>query len=662
MAASVSRYFSTTEDEIVHLTAGYAYATTADFRLQPENGNFPQRWCAFPLLFKNVSFPSASSNAWAQADMWRLGNQFFHELGNDPPAMLAAGRAMNAMLSGLLCLVIFLLARSLFGAAGGLIALFLATFSPTLLAHGGLITSDTAACLGFALATLTWYRLLHRLTVLRVLLAGAALGLLALSKYSVVLFAPVMLLTAGLRAARPSGLALQFRSAVWHLHRGWKIAALAFVSAVVALIAAAHIWAAYDFRYAAVPPGQAPTLQFVQSWESVLLKTPAGPPMTMADGHSLEPIDLTPGLLQTSVDWARHHRILPEAYLYGLAFVAKHSRGRLAFFAGDYRLTGWMDFFPTAFVVKTTLPALALIGLGFFALAMVPVQRRRAWLYRSAPLLTLFVVYWAFAITSHLNIGHRHLLPVYFVCYTLAGGSILLLIRHPRWALLIAGLLVWHAAESLNIRPDYLAYFNSICGGPTEGHRLFVDSSLDWGQDLPRLQKWLGTHAAKERVFLSYFGAGDPVREGINAVRFGDGYFDWVPRQTPPVLTGGVYCISATMLRRVYTHVRGPWSPGYESHYQKMSIWLNHVQAQPVGEKPKELDGSQLPIGVINARLFTFEQLQFGRLCHYLEHRLPDARAGYSILIFRLSDAEVNFALTAPLETINSALAQSRKP
>ena len=652
MAASVSRDFSTTVDEIAHLTAGYAYSTTADFRLQPENGNFPQRWCALPLLFQKVNFPTSTGTTWEQADVWHIGHQFFYESGNDLPAMLAKGRTMNALLSGLLCLSIFLLARDLFSVSGGLIALTLATFSPTLLAHGGLITSDTAAGLGFALAILTWSRLLQLITISRVLLAGAAFGLLALSKYSAVLLAPVVLATAGLRALEAAALPLHFRSRMWRLQGGRKAIALVFVSAAAILTALILIWAAYDFRYAASPRGEAASLDFFQSWDSVLLKDPPKPPMPMADGHSLQPLDRTPGLLQAAVDWATHHHVLPEAYLYGFAFVAKHSQGRLAYFAGDYRLTGWTDFFPTAFLVKTTLPALALITLGFLGLALVPVQNRREWLYRAFPLLALFVVYWTFAIFSHINIGHRHLLPVYVASYSLAGGSILFLARSYRWMVPIVALLLWHATESLTIRPDYLAYFNALCGGPTKAHWLFVDSSLDWGQDLPRLRGWINTHAGNDRVFLSYFGSGDPAREGIRATRLGDGYFDWNPRATPPLLTGGVYCISATMLHRVYTHVRGPWSPEYETRYQELTAWLESMPMKS-GDPP-------LPAAEINARLFTYEQLQFGRLCHFLERRLPDACAGYSILIFRLSDLEVEQILHAPLSILDRNIAVQR--
>lgn len=89
---------------------------------------------------------------------WAL---FFYLLGNAPDAMLAAGRAMIALLGVALVALVFAWARSLFGAAGKWVSLGLAAFCPVLLAHAGLATSDQAAALGFTAALLAWWRLLH---------------------------------------------------------------------------------------------------------------------------------------------------------------------------------------------------------------------------------------------------------------------------------------------------------------------------------------------------------------------------------------------------------------------------------------------------------------------------------------------------------------------
>ena len=83
MATSVSDLQCTTGDEIAHLTAGYSYWTTDDYRLQPENGNLPQRWAALPLLGRGLKFPTLDQDAWRISDVWDLGFQWFYDCGND---------------------------------------------------------------------------------------------------------------------------------------------------------------------------------------------------------------------------------------------------------------------------------------------------------------------------------------------------------------------------------------------------------------------------------------------------------------------------------------------------------------------------------------------------------------------------------------------------
>lgn len=656
MAASVSRTFSTTSDEIAHLTAGYAYWTQNDYRLQPENGNLPQRLAALPLLLQKPAFPEPSGPLWEEADVWQIGTDFFHRRGNDLPAMLAAGRSMIALLSALLCLLVYIWTRSLFGHRAALLALTLAAFCPNLLAHGGLATSDTAAALGFALATLAWWRLLHKISPGRVLAAGLAAGFLAISKYSVVLLAPIAAILLIVRLARPAPLALVWGRRIFPIAGPARVPILAGVSIAAMLLSVFVIWSAYGFRYSAAPPGAPAHAGFVIPWDNILLKDAGEKKIIPRDERGVESTDPKPGVVQFAVEFFRDHRLLPEAWLYGLAFVEKNARGRLAFFAGEYRTTGWREFFPAAFMLKTTLPALALIVIGLAGLATTPVRRRRVLVYHLAPLLTLLAVYWAFSLQSRLNIGHRHLLPTYAACYVLAGAGVLLARRRRVFGPVIGALAIWHACASLAIRPDYLAYFNPLAGGPANAHRIFVDSSLDWGQDLPRLKDWIGANAGDEPVFLSYFGSGNPRHAGIQAVRVGDGYFDWEPRRTPPPLTGGVYCLSATMFRRVYTEVRGPWSQDYETAYQKLGSWLDHMARQPRDVPPSDVDGSPLDTSAVHERLQTYEQFQFGRLCHFLQERDPDARVGYSFLIFRLSDAEVTLALNAPLPLLDQLI------
>lgn len=659
MAASVSRTFSTTSDEIAHLTSGYIYWTQQDYRFQPENGNLPQRVAALPLLWMDITPPSPTGPAWQTGDMWSVGHEFFYNQGNDPAAMLAASRAAIAFFSATLCFVIFLWTLELLGWRCAMMALLMAAFAPELLAHGGLATSDTAASLGFTLAVMAWWRVLHRVSLGRVLIAGLCAGLLAISKHSVVLFAPISILLILVRLLRPAPLLLHFRSRRLKAHGWWRAPVTLAALTVSAAICGGVIWSAYGFRYQAAASGLESTT-FVRPWASVLLEDAPPQPFVMADHQPLEAINPRPSVIQAGVRWMRDYRLLPEAWLYGLAFVEVNSRARLAFFAGDYRTSGWPEFFPVAFALKTTLPTLTLGILSMGVLFAARPRKRRLYVYRLAPLFVLLTVYWVFSVQSSLNIGHRHLLPIYPACYILASAAFLTNWRRPLWLAAVATLVAGHIATSLSARPDYLAYFNPLAGGSSSAHRLFVDSSLDWGQDLPRLHEWLEHHAQGHPVFLSYFGTGSPSHTGIRSTRVGDNYFNRDPHPTPPPLKGGVYCLSATMFRRVYTHVRGPWSQSYEDAYQRLDKWIAHVSALPERTPFTEVDGTSLTQDEVQNRLFNYEQLIFGRLCHFLENRPPDAQIGGSILIWRLSNTDVGFALSAPLPVLNRRLLELR--
>jgi len=70
------------------------------------------------------------------------------------------------------------------------------------------------------------------------------------------------------------------------------------------------------------------------------------------------------------------------------------------------------------------------------------------------------------------------------------------------------------------VRRDYLAYFNQVAAGPKNGYKHLVDSSLDWGQDLPALRSWLAQNPDRfgtGQRYLAYFGTALPEWYGIKA-------------------------------------------------------------------------------------------------------------------------------------------------
>ena len=310
-----------------------------------------------------------------------------------------------------------------------------------------------------------------------------------------------------------------------------------------------------------------------------------------------------------------------------------------------------MSFFPWTFLLKTTLPLLAAT-----VLVVVLVARRwrrmpatvRADLYAVTPLAVLFGVYWAVSLASHLNIGHRHILPTYPVLFIAAGALGRMLWRRRAGRFIVIALLAGQVVEAALIAPNFLAYFNTLGGGPANGHRHLVDSSLDWGQDLPELKHWLDAHADGSAVFLSYFGLGEPAYYGIRAKRlpFVNGFK--IPQ--PYVrLEPGIYAISATTLSHVYSSIRGPWTLAHENEYQKLraleplfETYTNDPTRR--AELEKDVSATQWRQGIVR-----HDQLRFARLCYYLRIRQPEAQLGYSIHVYRLTAAELAAATEGSL-------------
>ncbi len=76
LAVTATTEKSMTSDEIAHLIAGHSYNTLDDYRLQPENGNLPQRWAALPLTLA-APLPPTTHPIWKNTDVWRYGHKFF---------------------------------------------------------------------------------------------------------------------------------------------------------------------------------------------------------------------------------------------------------------------------------------------------------------------------------------------------------------------------------------------------------------------------------------------------------------------------------------------------------------------------------------------------------------------------------------------------------
>jgi hypothetical protein len=236
-------------------------------------------------------------------------------------------------------------------------------------------------------------------------------------------------------------------------------------------------------------------------------------PISSADPSGRVTVErLAPPLVRSQVLWAADHLPVPAAgFLVGIGRVALHDRdGHFAYLFGECRDRGWWYYFPVTFFYKTPLALVALLLPAIVAAGFRESQSssRSLWFMTGAML--------AFVMTTSINIGVRHVLPLYVPICILAGAGIVATWNGERvivrWVVTL--LMSWLIVAGATAHPDYLAYFNETAAEP---RTIVVDSNLDWGQDLLRLERFVRERRIRRISVLVVFAV-DFGRHRIPAV------------------------------------------------------------------------------------------------------------------------------------------------
>ena len=499
--AHVARVTSTTWDEAHHLFDGYTVWKLHDYTLNPEVPPLVKMTAAAPLLGMRLDVPVNRGRPTPE-EAFLDGRAFV--FGNGGDRVLFPARMACVFFTLALALLVYLIAAEMFGFGAGLFALALLVFDPNLLAHGALITTDVGSACCFLAAVYAFYRYCKEPHWVRLFLAGAAAGLLLAAKFTGIFLFPMLLLCVLLE---------------WVLARDVRVLWRRLGALVaVGLMAWVILWAFYGFRYKAAPAGRElnPSL-------SVYLSG-------MYDQRAAK------GLAVVA-----KYRVVPEAYIWGLENTKNTEFEDNSYFWGKVYRHGNREYFPAAFLIKSTLPFLLLLCMAPFAWMWGLWKRPRELGFLLIPV----VVYGAVSINSDMDIGVRHLLPVYAFLYLLVAGiAASLMSRNRRWGVVLAGLLCWQVVTSYRVAPAYMAYGNEAWGGPSQVHRYLSDANTDWAQQLKAVKSYLDERHISNCWFV-YFadGATQPSDYGINCKRLPTTVSLWwldLPMQVPPVIDGTV--------------------------------------------------------------------------------------------------------------------------
>ncbi|HEY8370740.1 MAG TPA: glycosyltransferase family 39 protein, partial [Thermodesulfobacteriota bacterium] len=485
--------FNQTFDEPAHLAAGMEWL---------DRGRYAYEALHPPLARVAIAIGPRLSGvrSTGEPNMWHEGNALLYAGGSYERTLALARFGVLPFFIAAAWLT-WAWARAVYGGAAALVALGLFTTLPPTLGHAGVATTDMALVATLVAALYAFDRWLVRPSVARGVRLGLASGLAVLAKVSALVFLPVTAL---------------FVLAVRRRRRSADGSAPSRLASAAACLAAASlvVWAGYRFEVGRV---------------SILTDGERRQASHQADGLGLV------AAARRAVDG----RTLPAPRLVeGIETLRrKQAGGNAGYFLGErmHNRTVWY-FFPVAVAVKSPLPFLILAGVGLACLAAA--WRRDADGGRLVPAAAACGILFA-SLPSHVNIGVRHVLPLFpFLAMVAACGVVRLwapgAARIARPAVL--ALLAWHVLSTSLAHPDYLASFNELAARNPD--RILVDSDLDWGQDLKRLASALRERGVT-RLSLAYFGSADPARHGLPPVR----------KLEPHRPTTGWVAISVTKLR-----------------------------------------------------------------------------------------------------------------
>jgi len=429
--------------------------------------------------------------------------------------ILVRTRLAAALLTVLLAMAVCLMAAEMFGRSEAIVAMALLTFEPMIIAHGSLVTTDMALAATVVVAVYALYRYRKRRTFLRLVAVGVAVGLMLAAKHSGVLMLPVFVMLLGADII----FSHRFNSGA-PARMGWEFLRSAVAYSVVLLVAVGVVWGFYGFRYFALPR---------VSHESLAIPELFNQGAVFAASRSMT---------ERALEALHDARLLPESYTYGLAYVAATS-ARPTYILGRVYPTGRWFYFPVAFAIKSSIALLVLLALA------LPVRE----LHRTRPREMLFLLlpslaYFGISLFSSLNIGVRHILPVYpLFAVVAAAGACWWARRRPVYLYSVIALLVLHAVTAARVAPNYIAFANDLWGGTRNVHRYLNETNADWGQNLKLVQAYVTDHDI-HACWLAAFAMADLVRPYTTCGTLpGHGWSvtQQMVEVVPPVIDGTVF-------------------------------------------------------------------------------------------------------------------------
>ncbi|MFA6587767.1 MAG: phospholipid carrier-dependent glycosyltransferase [Patescibacteria group bacterium] len=527
-----------TIDEGAHLAAGVSYWLKRDFRLNEEHPPLIKLLAALPVVLTQpkVSF---DTTAWNESNQWQFAREFFYQNGNNADKLFFLGRLPMIALSLLLGLFIYFWANKLANPLAGLLALAWYIFDPNFLAHGRYITTDVPVALGVIASLYFIVKYLENSNWRNAVYFSAIFGLTQVTKFSAVFLWLLIIIIPIIWFVKRNYTSKKI------LGKTWRIFYLAIIGTIISI----------TLVYAGqIKQGKNdPWINSLYAEREQIVNQQGGSNESLVQ----KLIKLSDG--KTKIGKITNYVVkeLPVpgwSYFKGLALVINHDYwGHLAYLDGQYSNFGWWYYFPAAFLVKTPFATLIIFLLSLIALS-ISIKNLDSKKFQQIlwiPLVSA-LLYFLWSLTSHINLGLRHIYPVYPPIFILVGIFIASVLKFSNKILKITALLIFifYTTTSFLAYPNYTAYFSELIGGSNNGPNYLVDSNIDWGQDLKKLKNFL-TENNIPYVCMSYFGQAEMSFYNLD--------FRYIPNKNDPHEPNDVNCVIAISVTSLLSEDGAYW-------------------------------------------------------------------------------------------------------
>jgi len=479
-------------DEVGHLPAGIRIWETGRFDLYRVNPPLVKLVAALPaVVFGAEQNWSQYADSPRERTEWVVGKDFIRANGQASFWYFTAGRICCLPFSWLGAIVCFLWAREWYGERAGLLATLLWCASPNILTWATTITPDLAASAFGLLAAWRFWRWLETPNWNTAGMAGLALGLAELTKFTwIILFVIWPLIWLADRYLRA-------RMRVTNSSESPQaISASASQLLVILALGLYLLNLGYGFEGTGKRFGD---FVFVSQ--------------TLSGGARGEWGNRFADTILAGIPVP-----FPENYVRGIDLQKiDFERGMDSYLLGEWKTPGgWWYYYIVCAAVKIPCGTWLLILLRIWSRYGSREADWQSGLRRYHMLVPAAAVFILVSSQTGFSRYFRYVLPCLPFLFVWLAGLIRVGHQQPMIKQRLAWLAItWSTISLASVYPHTLSYFNEFAGGPKNGAAILLDSNIDWGQDLLRVKAWNSRRVDRERLFVMHTGFCTPEMAGI---------------------------------------------------------------------------------------------------------------------------------------------------